>query len=282
VRLGWEWGKPVHNSCYIINWPDDRRPQWGVIFHEMGHNFTWASWGFGQFCGASPDKDWMYSEALASMAGAWCWHRLTQCPRGLSPAVLQDISEDYPNINPASRQALIDYLNSGADYSNVNIGVICDILWELSDDYGRRIWYDLFSTFSPANEPLPVVLDSEAKRTTWLAAAASVSANEDLRGRFISRYGFPIDFDAWDEMFAACEARIAARPLHEPTPADYDCDGDVDGVDYGMFASCFNGTGNPIAAGCERVDIDGDHSVDGVDYGLFASCFNGSGNPPGC
>ncbi len=55
-----------------------------------------------------------------------------------------------------------------------------------------------------------------------------------------------------------------------------------DGADYGIFGSCFNGTGNPIGDDCESSDLDGDNDVDGSDFGLFASCFNGSGNPPAC
>jgi hypothetical protein len=65
-------------------------------------------------------------------------------------------------------------------------------------------------------------------------------------------------------------------------PADLDSDGDVDGADYGIFAGCFNGTGNPINPGCAQADLNADNAVDGVDYGLFATCFNGTGNPPAC
>jgi hypothetical protein len=76
--------------------------------------------------------------------------------------------------------------------------------------------------------------------------------------------------------------RVDEHGCSEPIDADFDNDGDVDGVDYGVFAGCFNGTGNPINAGCEPVDLNGDQHVDGVDYGLFAGCFNGSGNPSDC
>jgi hypothetical protein len=65
-------------------------------------------------------------------------------------------------------------------------------------------------------------------------------------------------------------------------PGDFDLDGDVDGADYGVFAGCFNGTGNPINPGCDTADINNDNSVDGADYGIFAGCFNGSGNRPNC
>jgi hypothetical protein len=65
-------------------------------------------------------------------------------------------------------------------------------------------------------------------------------------------------------------------------PGDLDLDGDVDGTDFGAFASCFNGTGSPIQTGCDAADLNGDGSVDGTDYGQFSACFNGSGNPPAC
>jgi hypothetical protein len=64
--------------------------------------------------------------------------------------------------------------------------------------------------------------------------------------------------------------------------ADADHDGDVDGADYGVFASCFNGSGQPIAPSCGTHDFDLDGDVDGADFGVFAACFNGSGNPPAC
>lgn len=65
-------------------------------------------------------------------------------------------------------------------------------------------------------------------------------------------------------------------------PGDLDADGDVDGTDFGRFAFCFNGTGNPPHPGCEPADLNKDGFVDGSDYGIFASCFNGSGNPSPC
>jgi hypothetical protein len=67
---------------------------------------------------------------------------------------------------------------------------------------------------------------------------------------------------------------------------DRDVDGDVDGVDFSVFASCFNKAGNPPrTVGCSPADAsafdqDGDNDVDGVDFSVFASCFNKAGNPP--
>jgi hypothetical protein len=69
-------------------------------------------------------------------------------------------------------------------------------------------------------------------------------------------------------------------------PADCDADGDVDGIDFGVFASCYNKAGNsPRTLGCtpeqgDKLDFDDDGDVDGVDFSAFASCFNKAGNPP--
>jgi hypothetical protein len=63
---------------------------------------------------------------------------------------------------------------------------------------------------------------------------------------------------------------------------DFDGDNDVDGSDYGLFAGCFNGTGNAVTGDCLKADFNGDQFVDGVDYGVFAGCFNGTGNLSPC
>ena len=82
------------------------------------------------------------------------------------------------------------------------------------------------------------------------------------------------------------EAWIATIPAETPVPADRDFDGDVDGVDFSKFASCFNKAGNPPwTFGCDpddqaALDFDDDNDVDGVDFAKFASCFNKAGNPP--
>jgi hypothetical protein len=74
----------------------------------------------------------------------------------------------------------------------------------------------------------------------------------------------------------------AATLTVKTVAADFDQDGDVDGGDYGIFAGCFNGTGNLVSGACVSADLNGDGWVDGADYGLFAGCFNGTGNPSPC
>ncbi len=61
-----------------------------------------------------------------------------------------------------------------------------------------------------------------------------------------------------------------------PILGDFDGDGDVDLADFGQFAQCFNGPGNPPAAGCTvNADLDGDGDIDLGDFGVFAANFTG-------
>ena len=69
------------------------------------------------------------------------------------------------------------------------------ILMEMWGTYGVKCWFDLFSTFLPSQEAIPVAMDSVEKQATWFVAAMSASAGEDLRELFVNEYGFPIDED---------------------------------------------------------------------------------------
>lgn len=71
----------------------------------------------------------------------------------------------------------------------------------------------------------------------------------------------------------------ANKVIALPVFGDSDDDRDVDGVDFGLFSMCFNGSGRAVAESCSAADIDGDNDVDGVDFGWFAACFNGTGRP---
>lgn len=65
--------------------------------------------------------------------------------------------------------------------------------------------------------------------------------------------------------------------------ADFDCDGDVDLVDFGHFRGCFNGSNCPPAGSdCGDADLDFDDDVDLLDFAVFRGCFNGPNRPSGC
>jgi len=65
------------------------------------------------------------------------------------------------------------------------------------------------------------------------------------------------------------------------SPADFDCDGDVDLADFGRFQSCFNGPNRALrSADCGNTDLDMDTDVDLADFLVFQTCFNGPNRSP--
>jgi hypothetical protein len=215
ARFGWVWGQPLHNSCFIVNDdPGHRVPQWFVLFHELGHNFTCACNSFNLFCsGPSTTQNVAYVEGCASLAAMWAWQNIETEPEGLGPLALADIEQHFQGNTGYFRQQLAAYQAAGADYDVIDANVVDGIFCEMHDAYGPKAWFDLFSTFLPSTDPLPIALTTVEQQATWIVAALSVSAGTDLRALFTSEYGFPIDDTAWPAIRDAVQQRIEARPF---------------------------------------------------------------------
>jgi hypothetical protein len=299
IRLGWEFGKPAHNSCYIINDPENRTPQWFVIFHEIGHNITASCNAFNMYLWSpSPGHNTAYSEGLASLAALWAWQDITTCPGNLGPLAITDIDRHIRGMMSAWRQSLADYRARGAHYDNLDPDIVDGILLDLNDRYGPKVWFDLFSTFLPSPEPLPCAMDTVEKQAAWFVAAVSASAGEDLRALFRGEYGFPIDDAAWSDIWPIVQARVTARTWRPRVPPDLNCDGHVDTTDFAVFQACATGPGVPYnpadppggcglmpdANGHVRADLDADGDVDQGDFGIFQRCYSGAEQPadPDC
>ena len=299
IRLGWEYGKPDNNSCFIVNDPANRTPQWFVIFHEIGHNFTASCNAFNMFLWSpSPNHNVAYSEGFASLAAMWSWQDITTCPGNLDPTTLADMNRHVSGNMSAWRQSLAEYRANGAHYADLNPDVVDGILLDLYDRYGPKVWFDLFSTFLPAQEPLPYAMDTMEKQATWMVAAISASAGTDLRDTFRTDYGFPIDDAAWSDIWPIVQSRVAARTWSAHVSADLSCDGHVDADDLKVFLACVTGpdtayTANHRPAGCTltadadgfiAADFDNDRDVDQADFGLLQRCYRGPNSPadPDC
>lgn len=59
---------------------------------------------------------------------------------------------------------------------------------------------------------------------------------------------------------------------------DYDHDGDVDDIDFRVFAECGSGPKIPIRRECADRDLDFDNDIDSTDFGIFQRCFSGPDN----
>ena len=212
IRLGWTWGQAANNSCYIINDPENRRPQWFVMWHELGHNYTASCNAFNMYLWTpSGPHNSAYGEGLASLAALWAWRWLFERPNDLGPAALSDIDNNFCDTWTGFQDALAAYRAGGSDYDTLDPDIVDGILMEMWAAHGIKAWFDLFSTFLPSPEPIPVAIDTVEKQATWFVAAMCASTGQDLRDQFASDYGFPLDLAAWDEIYAVVADRIAAR-----------------------------------------------------------------------
>jgi len=215
VRLGWLWGQAEHNSCYIINDPANRRPQWFVMWHELGHNFTCSCNAFNMFLWTpSPQHNTTYGEGLASLGALWSWRMAMDYPSDLGATARADIDGHFCDYWGNFQGALAAYKANGRDYATIDADVLDGILMEMWGTYGVKCWFDLFSTFLPSQEAIPVAMDSIEKQATWFVAAMSASVGEDLRELFSEEYGFPVDEDAWPEIMSVVQGRVDARDFY--------------------------------------------------------------------
>jgi hypothetical protein len=144
--------------------------------------------------------------------------------------------------------------------------------------YGAQLWVG-DNMANPVETLGPVVIAGHPGSMSPLAGL----------GILATGIGASATIDAWifqgNQNFAD-KFWVGEGGLLPPVPQDADMDGDVDGVDFAVFASCFNKAGNPPRTlGCDsnqanQMDSDKDGDVDGVDFSVFASCFNKAGNPP--
>lgn len=99
------------------------------------------------------------------------------------------------------------------------------------------------------------------------------------------------DSDGIPDLCDLCPMTISGSPVDgdgcpPSIPGDFDRDGDVDGDDLLVSASCRTGSGIPVAnaALCAKADFDHDQDVDQDDFGSFQRCYSGASIPgnPNC
>jgi PKD repeat protein len=211
VRLGTDVDKSIHNSCLIVAFPP-AIPQWGVFFHEMGHNFTFGSLSFGEFTNSSnvDNSNITYSEGLATAVSMYVGQMMSEraIQYHILPEVLSTIMSAvwHFGITPD----LDTYVNNGAKYSTITASVLDDIISVLADEYEYSILPRFFSVFLPpdASFGLFALSRSDTNQATFFAAAMSAAVGTDLRADFINKWGFPVDNSSFDQIYSQLQKLI--------------------------------------------------------------------------
>jgi len=185
----------------------DLSPCWFVIFHELGHNFTFTSQRFSDFIDSHSDAD--YSEGLATLAGFYAIQKLLTkaSTYSLSDKIVTSLSGYFG----AYLHDLDVYVAAGADYKTLDANILDGIMVRLEEDYGLSFWYRFFSVFLPARDSLEVDLKTDAEVATYFVAACSAAARTDLRSRFRDEWGFPIINNFYNRVYPDVQKAVAQR-----------------------------------------------------------------------
>jgi len=212
IRLGTDVDESIHNSCLIVAYPPPV-PQWGVYFHEMGHNniassrFLTFAWG-----GNVQNSNFTYSEGLATAVGMYVAQMMKgrASQYGIPTDIIGTILSSVWRFGKTPDD-LNAYVNNGAQYSQINPNVLDDIIMVLGGQYGYNTLYRFFSIFLPGDLPFPFTVNSDAKQATFFVAAMSAATAHDLRARFHDTWGFPVDDTFYDEIFPRVKQMVAFR-----------------------------------------------------------------------
>jgi hypothetical protein len=280
VRLGMNLTDPEIHNCIQL-YPDGD-PHWGVMYHEMGHNFTGPLFRFFEaFQKYGGPSSGTYMEGLATLCGMFAMERLTAHPQfyGLDEDALRSLNDPWiygsiAFLRVVFGNALEDYVAGGSNYNTITADILDGMLIQLGDTYGWEYYPRFFNVFLPQNRSFGLEIDSEIKRATLFVAALSAAFKRDLRSKFRDDWGFPIDetFYAgiWDKVNKW--ANLRGKNIKEWCKGDFDGDGDVDKNDLAIFAADFGRTNCSSGFPCKG-DFDGDGDVDGTDLAIFSSEF---------
>ncbi|MGB9105461.1 MAG: chitobiase/beta-hexosaminidase C-terminal domain-containing protein, partial [Terriglobales bacterium] len=211
VRLGTD--VDTYSSCMVGVSLGTPTPQWGVFFHEMGHNFTLASNRFTQFVNGSnvPNSNDAYVEGLATGVGIYVAQMMKSraAQYGISPDILNSILFSVWRFG--STPDLDSYVQNGSNYSTINANVLDDILTVIGDAYGYDALYRFYSVFLPGNTQYPFTIDSDSAQATLFVAAMSAATGSDLRTQFQANWGFPVDQTFYDAIYPQVSQLIGQR-----------------------------------------------------------------------
>jgi PKD repeat protein len=234
IRLGWNLAGNEWQNCFLVPFPvwappPSRSPQWGVFYHEVGHNMTWASSVFATGLG-----HYFYSEGLATAMGMSAMKEILENPGKypIQSSASLSLQWIYDRDATGFSNDRLDWLNGGAPFSAMTPNIV-DGIW-LYHETGVPHFADrFFLPLQPLNiaELGPVLCSvktgGDNGQHTFFAALTSAAAGTDLYNTFLNDYHYPLNQGLYDSAYAAFNGIIAQREC----PGDFDRDGDTDGSD---------------------------------------------------
>ena len=204
IRLGWNIEGNDWQNCFLVPFFAPRSPQWTVFYHELGHNFTWASSVFGQALGTVH-----YSEGLATVMSLAAIDRILLNPARypVAEATRTSLKYLYDRDRAQDLQAYQAWLSGGASFAALDPDIVDGIWLQYAGANVSRFAGRFFPPLSPAQlDGLGGVLcgmNSDVRKHTFFAALMSAAAGEDLSATFLNTYHYPLDQALFDTAYAA-------------------------------------------------------------------------------
>jgi hypothetical protein len=197
IRIGWNIKGNQWQNCLLVPFLPPRSPQWGVIFHELGHNFTWPSYTFAVGLGMGLAD---YSEGIATAIGLATSLEILRNPTQYHPSSETEASIEWVLVRDTTGYSgdLQNWLNGGAPFSAYNANIV-DGIWlryqrERPSDFVHRFFLPLQQQYESSISRLFPTIDNLGNdgRHTFYAALVSAAAGRDLSSTFTATYHFPI------------------------------------------------------------------------------------------
>lgn len=193
IRLGWNIKGHEWANCFLVPHIPPRSPQWTVFYHEMGHNFTWASQTFARGLGI-----FEYSEAIATALGLTTVETILDDP--VTYPIGMDATTSLQQLLTRDEQGLLNdywnWLNNGANFGELNPNIV-DGIWlyhkaQRPDDFATRFFRPLQPRYS--NWVSPILSNmNEGDQHTIFATLISAARGQDLSDMFSNSYHYPIN-----------------------------------------------------------------------------------------
>lgn len=213
TRLGTDPAKASDNSCLIIA-NSLSMPQWFIYFHEIGHDFAGQNLRFNQWI-ENIQSPFTVSivEGMASSFAQYAAYimKLRRSEYGIDQRRLDEFEQNalFPD-SQRWRNALDQYSRSGFRFADLDPDVFNAIVGVHMLEFGPDWFVRFASTLLPPVSRFRFEIKNETQAATFMAAASSAAAGQDLRDRFRA-WGFPIDNSyyaaIYPELFQYSKAR---------------------------------------------------------------------------
>lgn len=211
-------GQPTGLGAVCLIQPTNE-PHWGVVYHEMGHDFTGhflLEFGDGVgvlypsnrniFVNWGGSHGLTFEEGIATLAQMYSIRHLVDDSQlyGISGSILESLKKQLVSNN-GYLDDLATYESKGNNFATINANILDGMFINLANDktvnpYGWGLYPKAFKIYLGSLPSFITGPLTEIQGHTYFIAGLSAAAGVDLRPKF-KAWNFPIDDAYYAEIF---------------------------------------------------------------------------------